>query len=85
MRFFNIVYSAATLTLASSRCAPLVGKAQASRVEGREFESQLSQNNDLENLYLSLRSVALSIIRRGEGLVSTVSEVCLCGVRVWVL
>ena len=39
-----------------------IGQAEASRVEGREFNSQSSQTDDLPNLYLSLPSLVLSII-----------------------
>ena len=33
--------------LAPTRCCRRVGRAQASNAKGREFESQLSQTNDL--------------------------------------
>ena len=42
---------------------------QASYLEGREFDSQSSQTDDLYNLYLSLPSLALGINRIGQGMV----------------
>ena len=35
-------------------CSALIGRAQASCLEGWEFESQLSQTNDLSDWYMSL-------------------------------
>ena len=50
----------------------------SSRAEDREFDSLWSKTNDVENVYLSLPSLAFSIIRIGlvssvSGLVSSVS------------
>ena len=42
--------------------------------EGREFESESSQMNELLNLFLLLPSLSLSINRTGDDLVSTISE-----------
>ena len=39
----------------------LIGRAQASGVEGQEFDSQWSQTNDLQNEYASLASLELGI------------------------
>ena len=50
-----------------------IGRAWASHVGDWEFSSWSSQTNDLQNLYLSFPSQALSIIRIGQGLVGPVS------------
>ena len=47
-----------------------IGRAQASPEGDREFGSQLSQPNDLSNVFLWLPSLALGIKRIVQGLVS---------------
>ena len=41
--------------------------------EGQEFEFQLSQADDLPNVFLSLATLALCITRREQGLVGSAS------------
>ena len=50
-----------------------ISRIQVSRVEGQDVDPQPSQTNSLPNLDLSLPSLALSFIRIGQGLVSSVS------------
>ena len=51
-----------------------LARALASRMEGWEFESLLSQTMDLPNLYSSLTSLARGIMRITEQLVRSVSR-----------
>ena len=48
-------------------CGGRIDRTQRSHEKGHEFESQLSENNDLENWDLSLRSQMLSITGMGPG------------------
>ena len=50
-----------------------IGRAQTSQAGEWQFRSQSSQTNDLTNWYLSLPSLALSINRMAQELVSSVS------------
>ena len=45
-------------------------RAQASCVEGQEFESRPSPTNDLQNYHLLLQRLVLGITRIGLGLIS---------------
>ena len=55
-------------------CSGWIGRAQVLRAGDWEFGSWSSQINDLCNWYLSLPSLALSINRIGQGLVSSVQD-----------
>ena len=62
-----------SLTLLMTGCDGQVGKTQASYVEGRKFESQPTQTDDMQNWYSLLPNLALWISRIGQGLVNSIT------------